>query len=65
MSCCKAERPKWQNGQIAKGGLNSKTAGAGFDYIIGEVDEELRQATLGGGIVAQNRREGGIAKGLW
>lgn len=64
MICCKAERPKWQNDQIARGGLNSKTAGAGFDYIIGEVDEELRQATLSGGVVAQNRREGGVAKGL-
>ena len=33
-------------------------------HIIGQVDEELRQAPLGGCVVAENGREGGIAEGF-
>ena len=39
-------------------------AGSGLDYIIGEVDEKLSQAALGGGIVSENRRECRIAEGF-
>ncbi len=39
-------------------------AGGGLDYIIGEVDEKLGQAALGGGIVSEDRREGRIAEGF-
>jgi hypothetical protein len=32
--------------------------------VVGKVDEQLSKAALGGRIVAQNRREGGIAERL-
>ena len=33
----------------------------GIDNIIGEIDEELRKATLRGCIIPKNGREGGIS----
>lgn len=35
-----------------------------LDYVVGEVDEQLGEATLGGSIVAKGCGEGGIAEGL-
>lgn len=35
-----------------------------FGNVVREVDEQLGQAALGCGIVAENRREGGVAEGL-
>ena len=34
----------------------------GLDNIVREIDEELRQATLGGGIVAQDGGKGRVAQ---
>ena len=44
--------------------LNSKLSAGGFDYIIREVYQELGQAALSRGIIAQDRREGGVPEGL-
>lgn len=35
-----------------------------INNVIGEIDEELGQAALGSGIVAENRRESSISKRL-
>ena len=39
-------------------------AGGGIDYIIREVDAKLGQAALGGGIVSEDRGEGGVTERL-
>ena len=36
-----------------------------IDNAIGEVDQQLGKAALGCGVVAKNRREGGIAEWFW
>ena len=33
--------------------------------VVGEVDEKLGKTSLGGGVVAEDGGEGGIAKRLW
>lgn len=36
----------------------------GVDNVVREVDKELSKAALGGGVVAQNRRECCVSEGL-
>ena len=44
--------------------LQARMSIVGFDHVVGKVDQELSQATLGCGIVTQDRGEGRIAKGF-
>ena len=44
--------------------LHSGVVGAGVNDVVGQVDEQLGEATLGCGIVAQDGAEGGVAEGL-
>ncbi len=44
--------------------LGSNTLVVRIDHVIGQVDEELGETSLGGGVVAQHRREGGVAQGF-
>jgi hypothetical protein len=37
----------------------------GIDNVVGEVDQELSKTALGGRVVSQNRREGGVTERLW
>lgn len=37
----------------------------GVDNIVGEVDKELRETTLRGCVVPENRGEGGIPQWFW
>ena len=44
--------------------LNSKLSAGGFDYIIREVYQELGQAALGCGVVAEDGGKGVVTKWL-
>lgn len=58
---CQSKKDIGQNFSVA--GLHvGDPGGAGLDDVVGEVDEELGEAPLGRGIVAQDRGEGGVAE---
>ncbi len=44
--------------------LEPELADAGLEGVLRQVDEQLGEAALGGGVVAQDGREGLVAEGL-
>jgi hypothetical protein len=44
--------------------LHGSTAGVPIHHVVGEINQELRQAALGSCVITQDRREGRVAQRL-